>query len=380
VTLSKHTTMDNLTVGKILGAVAGNVASATAGIDASSEVAARCLGGRSLGQLFVSHSTFEAESRYQGMRKAFGDDTEIYRMVGSNPPELDYTDYDKLVNAALAAAKKSAAATAAAPAPPAALTTVAAAESGAEVPNPYLRAHANFPIIKWGWDVYPFPITELYTTIALGSTLTIAFMKWIFGTVGIPEVLYFVAFIMISGFTIIMLDVRREIRYILITENDVSRGALTTWQDVKADVRRTLPDKQADALHGLRHGHVYIHDDKLYIPVMAVRTVVEDDLASWLLLLNGLQGPLMSLGLFFLPDAHINWGVAYGIAAYFQARLQHAVAERYIKDAKTRRVFWFRKLQDHKYEASPRTFPLDSDGESISSMCLILMLMDFTCK
>jgi len=354
--------MDNLTVGKILGAVAAHIASVTAGIDASTEVGTRCLGGRSLGQFFVFHSTFEGNSRYLGMQKAFGDDTEMFRVVGFNPPrDLDSTDYDKLVNAALVAADVS----------------VSAAGSSTE-PNPYLCMHANFPIIKWGRGIHHWLVTSLYTIVALGSMLGVAVLRWCSGSgrPGLPEVLYLVTFLVISGFAFYMLDVGREVCYIMISKNDVSHSMRAAWGDLKDVAHPGLPEVQPgmprteskEAFEDLKRGQVRIRGNILYVPVMAVRTIVEDDLASWLLLLNDLPGLLMLSGLFCLPDTHLNWGVAYGVAAYIQSRLQHAVAERYIKDAKTRGVFWFRKLKGYDYAGISRLYPLHDDSEFISSM------------
>ncbi|TDL21794.1 hypothetical protein BD410DRAFT_789176 [Rickenella mellea] len=332
------TLMNNLTVGKLLGVVAANVASVTTGIDASTEVAARCLGGRSLGQLFVFHSTFEFDCRYQGMRKAFGEETEIFRMVGSHSPSLESADYDKLVNASFTTSSK-----------PATLNT--------EEPNRYLCVHANLPIINWGREVHLPLVTVVYTVVALGAMPAIAFTRCIIGVIGILEALYFVTFSIINGFTFFMLDVQREVCYIPITEEDVSASVRITLRGLTSRTPDGLPATTNGALQDLRRGSVRTHNGTLHIPVIAVRTRVEDDPASWLLLLN-LYGPVMSLGLFFLPDTHVNWGVAYGIAAYTQARLQRAVAERYVKDAKTRGVFWFRKSKHHRHEGM-HVYPLD---------------------
>lgn len=389
--------MDNLTVGKIIGAVTAHVSSMTSGIDASTEVAARCLGGRSLGQLFVFHSTFDADSRYQGMKKAFGDDTEIFRVVGSNPPkELDASDYDKMVTTALGAAKaikeslttsdtntsagdrststsSSTQATSRAPSAVAA-TSASPDQHIAEELNPYLCVHANFPIIKWGRGVHPWPVTAVYTIIGLGAMLGVMFLKWYWGAgaPGIAELLYGVVFIMISGFTFILLDIKRQVCYVTITENDVSEGACSTWRELKECAKEGFPATERghegraieEALKDLKLGRVRIDATGLHVPVMAVRNVVEDDLASWLTLLNDLPGPLMSAGLFCLPDDHINWGVAYGVAAYMQSRLQHAVAERYIQDAKTRGVFWFKRVDGHLYAVHGNKYHLDTDSKS----------------
>ena len=380
--------MDNITVGKIICAVAAHVSSVNCGIDASTEVAARCLGGRSLGQLFVFHSTVSVDSRYQGMRRAFGSDTEIFRVVGSNPPkELDADEYDKIVSTTLTAAKAvSGALTTSGPTTTTSATTTsntpgaAAAASStsdsseqpiAEELNPYLCLHANFPIIKWGRGVYSWLVTVIYTTIALGSVIGVMLLRWCWraGTPGVPELLYGVNFILISGFTFIMLDVKRQVCYITIAESDLTERGRSVFRELKEFAREGFPPESAieESLGDLKHGQVRIDASGLHVPVMAVRNTIADELASWLTLLNELPGVLMLAGLFCLPDDHINWGVAYGVAASIQSRLQRAVAERYIQDAHTRGVFWFKRIDGHEYMVHDKNYPLDTDSKSCSA-------------
>ena len=380
-------------MGKIICAVAAHVSSVNSGIEASTEVAARCLGGRSLGQLFVFHSTVSVDSRYQGMKRAFGDDTEIFRVVGSNPPkELDDNDYDKIVSTTLAAAKAvsgslttsgptapskndTSSNSGPTPASPAAAATSPTPDSSeqpiAEELNPYLCLHANFPIIKWGRGVHPWSVTIIYTIIALGSMVGVMLLRWCWraGTPGIPELLYIVNFIIISGFTFIMLDVKRQVCYVTVAESDLSERGRIVFRELKEFAKEGFPEESAieESLMDLKHGQVRIDDSGLHVPVMAVRNTIADELASWLTLLNELPGALMLAGLFCLPDDHINWGVAYGVAASVQSRLQRAVAERYIQDAHTRGVFWFKREDAYQYAVHDKNYPLDTDSKSVIS-------------
>lgn len=108
----------------------------------------------------------------------------------------------------------------------------------------------------------------------------------------------------------------------------------------------------------------------LWMPIMSIRTPVEDEPASWLLLLNDLRGMLTASSLWSVPltGSRIDWGMWYGIAAYVQARLQRAVTERCLRDVKTSSVFWFRRYASHdlEYQIVPdRNFDLKSHRKSL---------------
>ncbi|KDQ31489.1 hypothetical protein PLEOSDRAFT_156150 [Pleurotus ostreatus PC15] len=402
--------MDNQGVGKVVNATAAHVAALTSGIEASTEVAITCIGGRSFGQLLVYTSTFDLESRYAGMKKAFGDDMEILTTTGSSPPQdLQAADYDKLISNAEAAHASSRAASSVVAPPPAtsiqvpspaaapgnatlstsnpassatssngvpAISTAGAGSpthtyppptptapqadepSPIDEPNPYLSVHANFPIIKWGRSVHHPSLTIIYTIFALGSMLGLLVLKWYKGGSWLFEIIYLVSFLVVNLYTMTMLDVRREICYIEVSRNNVSAGMRGTWDGLKA-VAKTMPDAKDEALQYLRRGFVCHQGETILVPVMAVMTRVEDAPASWWILLNELRAPIVQIGLYLLPDDNINWIVIYGIAAYVQARMQRAVAERYIQDAKTRRIFWFRKLRAHVFPVHEKSFYLD---------------------
>ncbi|KAJ8508630.1 hypothetical protein ONZ45_g9125 [Pleurotus djamor] len=409
--------MDNTNIGKVLNASASHIAALTSGIDASTEVATMCIGGRSFGQLLVYTSSFDLESRYQGMKKAFGEDMEILQTTGAAAPDdLTMADYDKLVSNAEAGHASSRAAssdgraiqghrtstaTGRRPAigqastagrdsrslgnsqtpaleagsdtppppihpPPSSLTVPAASLTATthvlsvDEPNPFLSVHANFPIIKWGRSVHHPSLTILYTIIALGSMIGLLVLKWCKGGTWLFEIVYFITFLIVNAYTITMLDIRREICFIEVTRKSVSPSTQTTWDTLKAEAKR-FPKTKEEALQNLRRGHVSCQDgsDALLLPVMGVMTRIEDGPASWWILLNELRAPLVQIGLYLLPDNNIDWVMLYGIASYVQARLQRAVTERYIRDAKTRGIFWFRKLKAHEFPVYEKTFYLD---------------------
>lgn len=188
-------------------------------------------------------------------------------------------------------------------------------------------------------------------------------LKWYKGGSWLFEIIYLLSFLIVNLYTMTMLDVRREICYIEVSRNNVSAGMRGTWDGLKV-VAKTMPDAKDEALQYLRRGFVCLQGETILVPVMAVMTRIEDAPASWWILLNELRAPIVQIGLYLLPDDNINWIVIYGIAAYIQARMQRAVAERYIQDAKTRRIFWFRKLRAHVFPVHEKSFYLDCRRES----------------
>ncbi|KAG5221522.1 NAD-dependent malic enzyme [Salix suchowensis] len=410
------TLMDNQGVSKVVNATAAHVAALTSGTEASTQVAITCLGGHSFGQLLVYTSMFDVESRYLGMKKAFGDDMEILTTTGSSPPQdLRAADYDKLISNAEAAHASSRAASSyvpppmtfiQAPAPAAGSGTAAGSTSSPassattstgvpavntagtgspphqhppptptipqaseaspiDEPNPYLSVYANFPIIKWGRSVHHPSLTIIYTIIGVFSTFGLLIVKWFKGGSWLFEIVYLTSFLAVNLYTMIMLDVRREVCYIEVSRDDVSAGMQITWETLKAEAK-SMPKTKEEALQNLRRGLVchLAGSETVLVPVMAIMTRIEDAPASWWILFNELRAPIVQVGLYLLPDDHIDWVVIYGVAAYFQARMLRAVAERYIQDAKTRRIFWFRKLRAHVFPVHEKSFYLDCSRES----------------
>ncbi|KAF4604589.1 hypothetical protein EYR40_003363 [Pleurotus pulmonarius] len=368
--------MDNQGVSKVLNATAAHVAALTSGTEASTQVAITCLGGHSFGQLLVHTSTFDVESRYLGMKKAFGDDMEILATTGSSPPQdLRAADYDKLVSNAEAAHASSRAASSyvptpmpsiQAPAPAAGSGTAAVSASNPassptssngvpatntaragspphqhppptptapqaseaspiDEPNPYLSVYANFPIIKWGRSVHHPSLTIIYTIIGVFSTFGLLIFKWFKGGSWLFEIVYLTSFLAVNFYTMIMLDVRREVCYVEVSRDDVSAGMCATWETLKAEAK-SMPRTKEEALQNLRRGLVchLAGSETILVPVMGIMTRIEDAPASWWILFNELRAPIVQIGLYLLPDDHIDWVVIYGVAAYFQARMLRA--------------------------------------------------------
>jgi hypothetical protein len=113
--------------------------------------------------------------------------------------------------------------------------------------------------------------------------------------------------------------------------------------------------------------------DVLHIPVLGLRTTLEDRWASWACLLSDARKLVMAFGFFRLDDSDLIWGVLYGIAAAIQACCQREVAEQYIVKvtAKTDGIIWFRRLPDQQYPEE--NFSLEKkDREPINSICPII--------
>lgn len=351
--------MDSQPIIKLLLAIASNVASMTSGVEASTSVAITCIGGQSFGQFFVYIATFDFQCRHQGMRLAFGEDTEIFKVIGNHPPaELTTNDYDKFVKTALEAHDARATA------------GTSTDDATNQKQNYFLRHYSNFPVIRWGRTVYPLMIAVPYTLIALGSIVSLLLNRIIFhpdASSILPEVLYILTFLFVSFYSGTILLVERQICYVEIKEDNVSEDMVESFRKLRRLAAPYSADAQG-AIENMRRvlPSLWAEDSTaLLMPIMSIRTLVEDELASWLLLLNDLRGILMASSFWSVPlgDNRIDWGMWYGVAAYIQARLQRTVTQRYVRDAKTGGVFWCRRYANHNSEyliAPDRKFDLKS--------------------
>lgn len=334
--------MDSQLINKLLVAIASNVASMTSGVEASTAVAINCIGGQSFGQFFVYIATFEFQSRHQGMKLAFSEETEIFKVVGNLPPaELTTDDYDKFVRTALEAHEARAATT--------------STDDANFAQNYFLRHYTNFPVIRWGRTTYGLLVTILYTFAALGSVLLLLIGRIAFypeSSSIVLDILYILAFLFVSFYTGMMLRIQRRVCYVEISETNVSGGMVENFRRLQK-LAVPFPTDAKEAVSNIRQVLPSVLTEgssTLLMPVMCIRTAIEDEPASWWLLLNGFRGVLMASSLWSVPlgDSRIDWGMWYGIAGYVQARLQCAVTQRYSRDAKTRGVFWYRKYACHK--------------------------------
>jgi hypothetical protein len=346
----------------------------TSGGEASTSVAITCIGGQSFGQFLVYIATFDFQCRHQGMRLAFGEDTELFKVIGNHPPAgLTKNDYDKFVRTALEAHDARATA------------GTSADDTTNRMQNYFLRHYSNFPVIRWGRTIYPLLIVIPYTLVALGSVVSLLLGRIMFrpdASSILLEILYILTFLFVSFYSGSILQVERQVCYVEIRENSVSKDMIKNFRKLRR-LAVPYPVDARGAVENMRRilPSLWTEDSNtLLMPVMSIRTPVEDELASWLLLLNDLRGMLMASSFWSVPlgDSRIDWGMWYGIAAYIQARLQRAVTQRYLKDAKTGGVFWFRRYASHNsnYLIAPdRKFDLKSCRKNIP---LLLHMYDFT--
>jgi hypothetical protein len=352
--------MDSQPIKKLLIAIASHVASMTSGVEAATAVAITCVGGRSFGTFLVYIANFDFQCRHQGMRLAFGEDTEIFKVVGNHPPaELTAKDYDGFVKAAHEAHEARDAADAA---------------SRHNVMNDkqdyFLRHYTNFPVIRWGRTVYRFLVTVTYTFIALGPILFLFSSRIILDPEAssiILEVLYIIAFFFVSIYSWVLLRIERQVCYVEITETCVSVNMVGDFKKLRS-LAAPYPRDAKEAVGNMRRvlpSLMTMESDTLLMPIMSICTPVEDEPASWLLLLSDLRGILTASSLWSVPleGNRVDWGMWYGIAAYIQARLQRAVTQRCLRDVKTSSVFWFRRYARHDSDyliVSDRSFDLRS--------------------
>ncbi|EKM77258.1 hypothetical protein AGABI1DRAFT_108363 [Agaricus bisporus var. burnettii JB137-S8] len=297
--------MDSQPIKKLLVAIASHVASMTSGVEAATAVAITCVGGQSFGTFLVYIANFDFQCRHQGMKLAFGEETEIFKVVGNHPPaELTSNDYDRFVKAALEAYEA---------------RDEAAAASGHNIvddrQNYFLRHYTNFPVIRWGRTVYPLAVAITYTFIALGSIPFLFSSRIILQpevSSIILEVLYIVAFLIVSVYSWLILRIERQVCYVAITENCVNNGMVGDFQKLRS-LAAPYPNDAKEAIGNMRQvlpSLLTMESDTLLMPIMSIRTLVEDEPASWPLLLNDLRGILMASSLWLVPleGSKIDWG------------------------------------------------------------------------
>jgi hypothetical protein len=148
------------------------------------------------------------------------------------------------------------------------------------------------------------------------------------------------------------------------------------------NIAAPYPRDAEEAVENMKHvlpSFLTMESDTLLMPVMGIRTPVEDEPASWLLLLNDLRGILTASSLWSvsLEGNRIDWGMWYGIAAYIQARLQRAVTQRCLRDVKTTSVFWFRRYASHNsdYLLAPDR---NLDLKSHHKLLLLIYMIELT--
>jgi len=343
------------TIGKILGAASANIGAVIIGIDPSTEVAAQCIEGRSVGKYLVFHSTTTVDSRYEGMRRAFGDNNEIFRKPWLNDERwLSTDDYDKLVKTAYAKSRQ-----------------------GYRL-NRHLKEPLPFHVIRWGWDAYDHRVATLYIVISLFPMLGIALARWMLGLNGVTDILYALSFLLISTFDGWLLDVMREVCYVEVRQDDVSEALHWKWEDLRNsdEALEGLAKLPAEALNELARGMVRKQGrDVLLIPVLGLRTTLKDRWASWACILTDLRKVVMAFSFFQLDDSHLIWGFLYGFAAAVQACCQREVAEQYIKTVteNTDDIIWFRRLPEYEstYPSSMASISLDSNDRKYLSVSII---------
>ena len=146
----------------VLAAVVGAMSILTLGLDAHITVAIQCLGGRSWGKYCVFNGPLELESRYKGMKTAFGGDQEVYIpkwLAGELAlPPLSTADYDKLVAACDAKFRK---------------------RVGESMKvNNFLGIHIILPVWRWSFTKYGYTFTILWGTFALLPMSIVAIARW----------------------------------------------------------------------------------------------------------------------------------------------------------------------------------------------------------
>ena len=179
----------------------------------------------------------------------------------------------------------------------------------------------------------------------------IAILRWITGGDMIIELWYVLFFVLVSAYGGALLDVKREVCYVLVGIKNVSPAKGPLWVSVWNRALKGGPRHSGDAIGDLATGHVRQHGTgSLAVPVMSVRPTVEFARAQAFFMWSWLRGPILSCSYFLNAGIEPHWVTAYAVSALVQARLQKSIAQYFLTDAVPYQIVWFRKLPTCLYE------------------------------
>jgi len=318
-----------------------SIGALTYGVDSADTVAIQCLGGRSLGKYFVFNNAVDLEARYRGMRRAFRKEYELFvpdRYRGAyRMPNLEPQDVAMLLEAA---SQK--------------LQSTMQTPTNTPLQQPqsiqFLAHNYHFPMWRWSYKKYGLLATCLCGILALAPLPILSIARWSTGASPFFELIYLLIFTLISMYTGMLLDIKREITYIKVTKASAPAESRKSWLYLftlaHGHIHQMTPDI---ALDDLASGYVRKHNDDLLIPVMVLRPTLEFEAASWWFLLSPLRIPLLSLSYYFGSDIQGQWLAAFGALAVAQAWLQGTFAKRFINYAIEKNIPWFRRVATHTY-------------------------------
>ncbi|MCJ1401566.1 hypothetical protein MMC11_004782 [Xylographa trunciseda] len=346
----------------LLAGLLGNISATTCGLSAKRTVAMHCRGGWTWNNLFVIDGPLEPEDRYEGMKVAFGAETEILKPYREGPglshDGLDAAAYNKLMVTAQNRGR-----------------SWDAYKDKSRVTNDAVRYHRPNPI--WGWAVqqkYGLLVAGLYALPALGALPLLFAIKAWYGDAR-PMMVYLVLFAIVKVYTQLVLYTDRHVCYIQIAEeaaqvaetepgtagNQFNDSGSTSRPSGKSPWRTlrdrqditTLPPIDGASVDDVRQGRVRLltKDGKEYllVPVIALQPLVGFDKAQWVFIARRFRGPLLTISWFAEGSLNHTWSVAFAICAFVAAALQDDVARVFLVDTKTYSVNWLRLLDNHDY-------------------------------
>jgi hypothetical protein len=320
-----------------VAALLSNTATLTVGVNAKCTVAIQCICGLSLGNFFVFKGPVQLKDRYNGIKVALGANREIFTPVRVGV-QMRYTplsigDYGRLLTAADQKYRER-------------LTP------GVRV-NAWLTNQTMFPIWRWSFSSHGLCATILCGSLALLLIPALTFARWwLTGASWMPELVYGALFILVSAYDAILLGMRREVCYIRVNEN--GEGGVTAkmgglWYRLYNRALADPPASAYQAVEDVATGRVRKLEKQLLIPVMAVKPFIEFDAAAACLSLTHFRAPVLAVSYYFTIGVDHKWVVAFGIAAFVQACLQHAFTNAFLSVASPYEVFWFRRLPVQVY-------------------------------
>lgn len=358
----------------LLAGLIGNVSTTTCGLSGKRTVAIHCRGGWSWNNLFVFDGPLEPADRYDGMKLAFGEGTEILKPYREGPlishEILDVAGYNRLLVAVQNRQRS---------------WDAHRNEWKSRVTNDSVEYHRQGPI--WDWAV-----RQKYGLIKSGAyalpsllPLPILFAIKSWKEDAGPMFLYLAIFVIFKLYVHLVLHINRHVAYIKISKESTQLAITahkppegqtaipgSTSESSEKSLWQILRDRPGlttkapnggESIDDVRRGDVRLLDqdnkEYLLVPVIGLQPFIGFDCSQWWFLARRFRGPLLTIS--WLAEGTLNhsWSVAFAICTFVEAALQDDVARVFLADTSTHSVNWFRMLDDHSYPEEYRPFRQD---------------------
>jgi hypothetical protein len=294
----------------------------------------------------------EPSDRYDGMRLAFGENTEIfkpYRPGDLTPEVLDAAALNKLL---ISVEKRFSA-----------RDNKDNTQLQELVSNDRLRYHRKKRL--WNRAIeqkYGKLRSWLYGLVALLPPLVLSIVKtWKHEKI-IPEVLWGGVFLVLKWYSRRLLNIHREICYIKVARHDLKLSGRRRWRRLRERALDGPPEPPGPpkppgdgevAVEDIKFGHIRHMKlqgvENLLAPVVSVMPTLKFDSAQGWFILRSFRGPLLTCSYIFAGDTDHHWPIVFAICVLVQASLQNDCAKVFLAHTQTYEVNWFRRIKREPY-------------------------------